>query len=632
MSDIAPEPFHNTPSYGGGPAAPPPLTSASSQQQQAMMETGQPRPVAWSSYFGGGGEPAPGGATMDDGVLQTPQPNPQASNANRPSMPYYNNNSNSAAAQPLPSFPVAVSGGGGGGAAGVPEDVTRYVLDLERQNHEFRDQITFLQAALRTADESNAQQAETSRRREGESRQRRLDHVFGHAEDEKNAFLSDVLGQVELVIQAHRNKANADMQRYKHEAETAKAALRSLRESIEQEGMDLTLAPAIVRMQEKYQAALRDVTTQHAAGVGGGTDDDAEGPNKDGAQGDELVLKLPQEAQHLVHAVAADILARLSRVREEDDVTALVRQAVTVAFRALVQHFTAQVVDSSKEAVESVAYLREEMNRLKEQHRYELSFSEQQRVLLVERTDLEVQALRDELHAYHVASTTDDVQATMQEKALNEYTNMLVEARAEAEKLRRELDQEKTHCAQVCLRLKSSLQKRNQEFEKAVVDRAEEVVRQRDQMVADLQKQLDSLRNAVPQKRSVATQAGTGSADFAPMQPQQGLVTMLMKSLNQSSSSNNNNNSGYAHHHPHPSSGAYSSRLESTPTPLNYSRAGGGNGTSDINSILATPYGGANGGVKADGSQSAAEFEKEVWRKTQELMERFRGGTPRTPR
>jgi hypothetical protein len=69
---------------------------------------------------------------------------------------------------------------------------------------------------------------------------------------------------------------------------------------------------------------------------------------------------------------------------------------------------------------------------------------------------------------------------------------LLAEARRQQTQLRIELENEKNHSAQVCLKLKAALQKRNEDFEKAVLSRAEEVVSQREKYIAELEAKLEA--------------------------------------------------------------------------------------------------------------------------------------------
>jgi hypothetical protein len=423
---------------------------------------------------------------------------------------------------PSPAGPFSNAGG----APPVPSDLTVYILDLERQNQELRNHISFLREAL------NHETQMASGAGSGGAERLRL----AQTEEEKRVFLANILAQIEVVIEAHKNKTASEIQKYKLEAENAQLALKNLRHSIQQEGMDLTLAPAMISMQRR---------TNRAA-------------HPDPATG--IAVNLPPDAKALLDGVATDVLEKLMSVTSSDDVASVVRTAVVSSFESIVGFFTDQLIEASKSSELAVETTRAEMKAMQEDFRTQLSLSENHRVHLVQQGELEVQALRDELRAFHTAAASDDVQATVHERALSEYTDMLVQSRHETNRLRQELETEKNHCAQVCLKLKSALQRRNAEFEKAVVTRAEEVVAARDRRIGELEASVrkystDSARAV----RHAAVQAGDAA--------------VLL------------------------------------PTEDNF-----------VGNVLSS----VKKGVRAN-SANNEQFEKEVWRKTQELLTKYGG-------
>ena len=325
--------------------------------------------------------------------------------------------------------------------AGIPADLGQYILQLETQNQELRVTLSAAQSGKHSL-------------------------VADRGEDEKRMFLNDVLSQVETVIQAHKNKTAAEVQKYKTEAENATLALRNLRNAIQQEGMDLTLAPAMMSFSRKSKQQEK---SGNAA----------------------LELSMPPESQQLLDNIAEEYLQKLLAVNSSDEVPHVVRTTTKSAFEAVVMHFTDQLCRNFEESESVIQTLRTENSALQEEIRTQQHLNESQKVQLVQHAEMEAQALRDQLRSFQVAASSgDEVAAAVNERALEEYTHMLIEARREANHLRQELDQERNHCAQVCLRLKTSLQKRNNEFESAVVNRAEEVVKQHERKIAELERQL----------------------------------------------------------------------------------------------------------------------------------------------
>ncbi|CUG93476.1 Hypothetical protein, putative [Bodo saltans] len=512
------------------------------------------------------------------------------------------------AAVPTPPVPTSARQAAGGSAAalattsGIPTDLANYILDLERQNQELRQHIQFLQDALLREDKGGSTfppDPDAAARSGGEA----ANPARWSSEDDKKSFLNDVLHQMEIVIQAHKNKTSVEIQKYKTEAEDARRALRHLRDSIHQEGLELSLAPAVSLMHKKYSTAVGNATRSMATK----NTDDAAMKTTNVVNG----LRQPDQTQQLLDAIASDVLSRLSTVQDGDDVDALVKDAVALNFEATVDHFTSQLVQCVKDSNDEVDALRGEMKSMKEDLRSQLAVSEHQRVYLVQRHELEVQALRDELHAYHIASTRDDVQATVQERALDEYTAMLVDARSEAARVRKELEEERNHSAQVCLKLKSALQKRNSEFEQAVVERAEQVLDAKQRQVQALEAALAELGGR-RSKTDKQIQVGDPSVTVAAS-----AQTFIPNVVNSFVAIRNTNHNTLAQHSLNVTSVQGSEpSLMAHHTPMPQHHHGGNSsavlGAHNINSI-ATPV----------GASSAQQFEMDVLRKTQELLGKY---------
>lgn len=394
-----------------------------------------------------------------------------------------------------------------------PNDgLAAYILDIERQNLELRNHIQFLQDAVLQ------QQRDTAATGHAPKHDDMFDTVSNHAksatmlsglsEEDKRLFLNEVLSQIDFVIQAHRNKTAVEIQKYRAEAEEARKNLQQLRDAIHQEGLDLSLAPATVLMQKKYAQALHAVERNPASANSNGGDHESE------TVASFRVANIPPQAQHMLEAIAQDILQRLSSIQDGEDIAVLVKEAVEISFEALVTHFTNQLAEQVQETLSVADNAKAELASAKEQLRAQLTVSENQRVALTEKYELMLQALRDQLRAYHLATTQDDLQATIQEKTLDEYTTLLVEARGEVTRLQRALEDEKNHAAQVCLKLKSALQKRNADFEKAVVQQAEQVLESKQKRIAELEQHLrqQSSANRVPTTERGVQTANDGYA------------------------------------------------------------------------------------------------------------------------
>jgi hypothetical protein len=344
-------------------------------------------------------------------------------------------------------------------AAAAPTDITSYIMQLEKQNVDIRAQVLDLQASSRAP-------------------------TLERGEESKRAFLNDVLAQVESIIDAHRNKANAEIAKYKAEAEQAAMALKNLRQTIQSDGLDLAMAPAMIAFQRK----------QHAAG----------------ADAPPLGLSIPPDTERLLDGVATDLLATLLTVQGADDIGAVVRGAVKSAFEGIVVHFTDELCGNLDAQVAHVEALTAEIATARQESRTSQLAGEQQRVALATDHALELQALRDEMRAFQNAAGADEVTGAVHDKAFAEYAGLLVDARREAAHYAQELENEKNHSAAVCLKLKAALQQRNGDFEKAVLGRAEEVVAQKDRMITQLERRLREREAsaAARQQQDAACQAG----------------------------------------------------------------------------------------------------------------------------
>lgn len=372
-------------------------------------------------------------------------------------------------------------------------ELTSYIFRLEQQNDELRRQLVSVSEGQAGSPAAGAQSA--------------VSRMIDRGEEGKRQFLNDVLAQVESVITAHKNKAQAEINRYKHEAEAAQLALKNLREAIQQEGMDLTMAPAMIAFQRKQQQDRQ----------------------RRGAEANEeqtpLGLQISPDAQALLEQLSAELLAKLLTLKSSDDVPATVGQAVKQCFEGIVVHFTDQICRNTSFLDEANELLRRELHEARDDVRRLESAHEARRIDLVTRHDAEIQALRDEIACYQRANgdTTarsggaarrlpggvgqdEDLSANVHQRAFDEYAQLLTDARRDVQSLRLELENERNHSAQVCLKLKAALQKRNDEFEKAVVSRAEDVVQQRERRIAELEKQL--LAKEPPSKIDVNIQVG----------------------------------------------------------------------------------------------------------------------------
>ena len=347
-------------------------------------------------------------------------------------------------------------------------DIRSYIFDLELQNRELRKQ-------LETAN-SNVFPATAA--------------LVGGSDDAKREFLTNVLAQVESIVEAHRNKANAEIHKYKTEAEQAKLALDQLRQVIQNEGLDLSLAPSLISFHKKQQRSA----------------DLGQGPAPT-----PLGINFPKEVDDMLHQVAVDILTKLQAVTDRDQLGGTTREAVRTGFQSVILHFTDEIVNATKRQERNLEQLRADLEDSRRQNRSLQLTHESKRVEMATEHSLEMDALRDEIRVLTASTAgTDSLTAAMHEKAFAEYAQLLVEARREGTNLRSELDIEKNKSAEVCLKLKATLEKRRAEFEQELVAKAEEVVSQRDRLIAELEGRLRSREAefAKREHRDFGAQAG----------------------------------------------------------------------------------------------------------------------------
>ncbi|ORC87359.1 uncharacterized protein TM35_000221580 [Trypanosoma theileri] len=423
----------------------------------------------------------------------------------------------------------------------LPKEVAKYILDMEEQNRFLRQNVIKLQEEFKQqqiqADErkqladivvSNTQRVISGGDRNGVNDLLVASGAFV-SQEERERYMNDVLAQVDVIVQAHRNKSEAEILRYKEEAETAKLALKQLREAIALEGVDLSMLPAAM-------AALSGRPLNVGKGInmvksnknniqsrenGEGEEDEEE---KEGIMvednnaiisskistktmmGGDLsgITKIMLEKCKPLLTEASDaVLADLLRVEADDDVPTIVRESVRRGFEGLAQHLASLVADYVGHYINEVRYLQQEREAARRELREELNASEHQRLRMAQRYETEIRALRDELHAFHVAAAEgDELRATVHERALAEYTRLLAESRDEATSLRSQLEEARSDHATMCLRLKASLERRGAEFEAAVIKRAADVLKQRDHRIAELERCVRQQQQAEERRRS----------------------------------------------------------------------------------------------------------------------------------
>eukprot|EP00758_Cryptobia_borreli_P003889 Tbor_TRINITY_DN4043_c0_g1::TRINITY_DN4043_c0_g1_i1::g.11799::m.11799 len=378
-------------------------------------------------------------------------------------------------------------------------DISTYIIELERQNRQLRHRVSSLQSSLELAEKKcrdNSVFQNSVQLGAGEDGSRAVGNSSTNlvrpfdTEEDKRAFLTDVLSQIEVVVQAHKNKSAAEIQRYKREAEDARSTLADLRKTIQSEGMTLSLSDALLSRQKGF---LSDIS----------------GPNKKQLLKEAAdKLDLPSETNVLLNGIADDILDSILAVEASDDLPKAVHAEVKNSFVSLILHFSDQLVLASKDAQGSIADMQREMEEMKIDFRTQLNYSEEKRIELVRDNDIMIGALRDELEAYHRASASDSMEASLHQQVLEEYNSLLIEARREANDMRVALEEEKNQSAEVCLKLKSTLQRRNTEFEKSLIEKTEKAFSEKMQVIKDLNAQVDYLRGPKKITRESGVQAG----------------------------------------------------------------------------------------------------------------------------
>ncbi|KAF8301504.1 hypothetical protein TcYC6_0050790 [Trypanosoma cruzi] len=404
--------------------------------------------------------------------------------------------------------------------ARLPKEMTGYIIDIEEQNRQLRQQVIELQEELQ-----QEQRQQKGRIIMGPYRQP-ADAVGGNnhmvemdaekeegypyatdgfplisggslSKEERDRYMNDVLAQVDVIVHAHRNQSEAMILKYKQEAEEAKIALKNLRELIALEGVDLSMLPA----------ALATLSGPVLTAGSGGDNNNGNGsgdirktstkfstPSGVDTAIAGVVAVMNEKCAALLSEAVDVVLRDLLQVEAGDDVPTVVRQSVQRGFEMLARHLASVVIEYIRHCTEELRYTHKERETVCRELREELNLSERQRMRTARQYEAEIRALRDELHAFHVAAAGgDELRGTIHERALEEYTALLVDSRKEAETLGRQLEEERSDHATTCLRLKSSLQRRSLEFEEAVVQRAEELVRLRDANIAELQQRLDTL-------------------------------------------------------------------------------------------------------------------------------------------
>ncbi|RNF25748.1 uncharacterized protein Tco025E_01988 [Trypanosoma conorhini] len=391
--------------------------------------------------------------------------------------------------------------------ARLPKEMTGYIIEIETQNRQLRQHVLELQEEQRQTQAMLGANRRLADAVVGNSHAVEVgveeDKSYQHAtndfqvasgallsQEEREQYINEVLAQVDVIVQAHRNQSESMILKYKQEAESAKLALKNLREAIALEGVDLSMLPAVLAtLSGPTRAACRGETRRTNPNSPTTTEVDSAIAG--------IVTVMNEKCAALVGEAADVVLGDLLRVEAGDDVPTVVRQSVQRGFEALARHLASVVTEYIKYSTEELRYSHKEREAACRELRGELSASETRRLREAQHYETELRTLRDEIHAFHVAAAEgDELRGTVQERALEEYTALLVESRADADALRRQLEEERSDHATTCLRLKSSLQRRGAEFEEAVVRRAEELVGQREAHIEDLQQQLEAARRA----------------------------------------------------------------------------------------------------------------------------------------
>jgi hypothetical protein len=447
-----------------------PLTAApTTAQQPPPPNRGQPElrvvpptptmgPISGGSAFGAAMRTGFNDMPGRDGVVNSPAPTYRQPRSDPPPPP-----------PQMPSGYDMAPRSGSAAPAAHDVDIRSYIFDLEVQNRELRKQLEAVNDSIPTSAA-----------------------VALGSDDAKRDFLTNVLVQVEGIVEAHRNKANAEIQKYKAEADQAKLALDQLREVIQTEGLDLTLAPAMIAFHKRQQKT-------HAEGRG-------PAPSA-------LGINFPKEVDDLLHQVAVDILTKLQAVTDRDQLGTTMKEAVRTGFQSIVIHFTDEVINATKKQEASIQTLAAELEAARHDVRTANWTHETRRVELAAEYALELDAMKDQLRVLSAnMNSSDNLSHAMHEKAFAEYAQLLTEARREAAQLRKEIDAEKTRSAEVCLKLKATLEKRREEFERDLVAKAEEVVAQRDRTLAELETRLAKRESEFAlkyaEKRDFQAQAG----------------------------------------------------------------------------------------------------------------------------
>ncbi|RNF10952.1 hypothetical protein TraAM80_01217 [Trypanosoma rangeli] len=403
--------------------------------------------------------------------------------------------------------------------ARLPREMTEYIMQIETQNRQLRQQVLELQEELQRRQQQthtmmgsyqqladavvgNKHSVEIGVEK-GKIHQHAtndLHAVFGEflSQEEREQYVNEILAQVDVIVQAHRNQSELIILKYKQEAEDAKLALKNLRKAIALEGVDLSMLPAALATLSGPTRATRSGgynDNDHSTGETRATNSNSPTSTEVDAAAAGIMTVMNEKCAVLVGEAADAVLGDLLRVEAGDDVPTVVRQSMQRGFEVLARHLALVVTEYIGYCTAELRYLHKERETVCRELREDLRASESRRLRMAQQHDTEIRTLRDEIHAFHVAGAEgDELKGMIHERALEEYTTLLVESRAESDSLRRQLEEERSDHATTCLRLKSSLQRRNTEFEEAVMRRAEELVRRRDAHIGELQQQLDASR------------------------------------------------------------------------------------------------------------------------------------------